>query len=199
MNRKKIRDIRQEEFIVAALEATHKRGFHTVTMSEIAAEIGATAASINYYFGSKDQLMFETMRHLLRILHSTHKQHLGLALDPKDRLRAIFDAHFDPRFFTPEHCSFWVQFWSAAPYSAHLERLHRINQARVKSHFRAELALLVPAPFRETMRRILQSYLDGVWLSVAQDDREINPKHARQEARALIELTLSAEFAGSNQ
>ena len=51
MNRKKIRDIRHEEFIVATLEATHKRGFHSVTMSEIAAEIGATAASINYYFG----------------------------------------------------------------------------------------------------------------------------------------------------
>ena len=163
MTRKKIRDIRHEEFIVAALEATHKRGFHAVTMSEIAAEIGATAASINYYFGSKDQLMFETMRHLLRILGATHKQYLDVALDPKDRLRAIFDAHFDPRFFTPQHCSFWVQFWSAAPYSAHLEQLHRINQSRVKSHFRAELAALVPAPFRETMRRILQSYLDGVW------------------------------------
>ena len=198
MTRKKIRDIRHEEFIVAALEATHKRGFHAVTMSEIAAEIGATAASINYYFGSKDQLMFETMRHLLRILGATHKQYLDVALDPKDRLHAIFDAHFDPRFFTPQHCSFWVQFWSAAPYSAHLERLHRINQSRVKSHFRAELAPLVPALFRETMRRILQSYLDGVWLSVAQADRDIDPRHARQEARALIELVLSAEFGGSN-
>lgn len=142
--------------------------------------------------------MFETMRHLLRILGATHKQYLDVALDPKDRLRAIFDAHFDPRFFTPQHCSFWVQFWSAAPYSAHLERLHRINQSRVKSHFRAELAPLVPAPFRETMRRILQSYLDGVWLSIAQADRDIDPRHARQEARALIELVLSAEVGRSN-
>ena len=197
MNRKKIRDIRHEEFIVATLEATHKRGFHSVTMSEIAAEIGATAASINYYFGSKEQLMFETMRHLLRILNATHTQYLEIALDPKDRLRAIFDAHFDPRFFTPQHCSFWVQFWSASPHSVHLERLQRINQSRVQSHFRAELAHLVPAPFVETMRRILQAYLDGVWLSVAQADREIDPRHARQEARALIELVLSADFVGT--
>ncbi|MEK9704439.1 MAG: TetR family transcriptional regulator C-terminal domain-containing protein, partial [Paracoccaceae bacterium] len=84
------------------------------------------------------------------------------------------------------------------PYSAHLERLHRLNQSRVKSHVRAELAPLVPAPFRETMRRILQSYLDGVWLSVAQADRDIAPRHARQEARALIELVLSGEVGGSN-
>jgi TetR/AcrR family transcriptional repressor of bet genes len=75
--------------------------------------------------------------------------------------------------------------------------LQRINQSRVKSHFRAELAHLVPAPFVETMRRILQAYLDGVWLSVAQADREIDPRHARQEARALIELVLSADFVGT--
>jgi len=48
------------------------------------------------------------------------------------------------------------------------------------------------------MRRILQSYLDGVWLSVAQADRDIDPRHARQEAGALIELVLSAEVGGSN-
>jgi hypothetical protein len=47
------------------------------------------------------------------------------------------------------------------------------------------------------MRRILQAYLDGVWLSVAQADREIDPRHARQEARALIELVLSADFVGN--
>ena len=198
MTRKKIRDIRQEEFIVAALEATHKRGFHAVTMAEIAAEIGATAASINYYFGSKDQLMFETMRHLLRVLKLTHNHHLQIALDPKDRVRAIFDAHFDPRFFTPQNCSFWVQFWSAAPYSTHLERLHRINQSRVKSHFRAELAHLVASPFHETMRRILQSYLDGVWLSVAQADRAVDPRHARQEAHALIELLINEATASTS-
>jgi hypothetical protein len=48
------------------------------------------------------------------------------------------------------------------------------------------------------MRRILQSYLDGVWLSIAQADRDIDPRHALQEAHALIELVLSAEVGRSN-
>ena len=159
MTRKKIRDIRHEEFIVAALEATHKRGFHAVTMSEIAAEIDATAASINYYFGSKDQLMFETMQHLLRILGATHKQYLDVALDPKDRLRAIFDAHFDPSFYT-QHCSFWVQFWSAAPYSAHLERLHRINQS-TENHISA---LNLPLWFLPHSAKPCDAFCSRIWM-----------------------------------
>jgi len=40
--------------------------------------------------------------------------------------------------------------------------------------------------------------LDGVWLSVAQADRDIDPRHARQEARSLIELVLSGKVGGSN-
>ena len=109
--------------------------------------------------------MFETMRHLLRILGATHKQHLEVALDPKDRLRAIFDAHFDPSFSHLNIVVFGFN-WSAA-LSAHLERLHRINQSRLNTFPRGTCPL-VPPPFRETLRRILQSYLDGVWLSVAQ-------------------------------
>ena len=49
MQRVKIRDIRNAEFIEATLQAVHKHGLGAVTMSEIAQETGATAASINYY------------------------------------------------------------------------------------------------------------------------------------------------------
>ena len=54
--KKSIRDIRHEELIDAAITAIYKNGYATVTMTEIAREIGATAASINYYFGSKENL-----------------------------------------------------------------------------------------------------------------------------------------------
>ena len=64
MKRRRIRDIRNEELIDATIAAVHRRGFADVTMAEIAAEAGASAASINYYFGSKDQLLAATMRRL---------------------------------------------------------------------------------------------------------------------------------------
>lgn len=191
MKRKLIRDIRHDEFIQATLKATYAKGFHAVTMSEIARQVGATAASINYYFGSKEQLMVATMRHLLIMLSQAHRTRLATAQTPKDRLRALIEANFDEALFTPEHCSFWVQFWAAAPYSDSLARLQRINQARVASHFRHELKQLAPAHIRRAIERMLQSYMDGVWLNVAQNKRPITAAHARQESRALLDLVLS--------
>ena len=91
MKRTRIRDIRNQEFISATLSATFERGFHAVTMADIARKLGATAASINYYFGSKDRLMAETMTHLLGLLRQEHVMALSQAHTPKERLRAIVE------------------------------------------------------------------------------------------------------------
>ncbi|MEQ9693833.1 transcriptional regulator BetI [Shimia sp. SDUM112013] len=191
MGRKRIRDIRHEELIDATITAVHKRGYAAVTMTEIAQEIGATAASINYYFGSKENLMEATMRRLLKMLKAAMLDRYAVSQTPKDRLIAVLDANFDDRFFTVEHCNFWMQFWSSAPYTASLARLHRINRSRVTSHFRAELKSLLPDPERrDTVRDALQCYMDGVWLEAAQSKGPLNAEKARRNARYVADLLL---------
>ncbi len=190
MTRKRIRDIRHQELINAAIRAIHKRGFASVTMAEIAAEADAAAASINYYFGSKEKLMEATMRYLLGILRQATLTNLAKASTPRTRLMAIIDANFDDALFTNPQCSVWIQFWAHAPYSESLSRLHQINRARVKSHFRAELKNLLPIQTCETARRALQSYMDGVWLEATQTSQPLNPATTRKEARRVITLLL---------
>lgn len=192
MTRKRIRDIRHEELIDATISAIHKRGYACVTMAEIAAETGASAASINYYFGSKENLMEATMRRLLNILKQALLTNLALAKTPRERLMAIIDANFDDNLFNQAQCSVWIQFWAHAPYSKRLSRLHHINRARVRSHFRAELKHLIPAENRETARRALQSYMDGVWLEATQTSQPLNPQATRKEARRVITLLLDS-------
>ncbi|WP_422050464.1 choline-responsive transcriptional repressor BetI [Shimia sp.] len=191
MGRTRIRDIRHEELITATITAVHKRGYAVVTMAEIAAEAGASAASINYYFGSKEKLMEATMRRLLSKLKAAMLERYATAETPHDRLMAVIDANFSDRLFTIEQCSIWMQFWANAPYAPSLQRLHRINRARVNAHFRAELRALVPETHRETMREALQCYMDGVWLEAAQSDAPLNPALAREEARAVANLLLT--------
>ncbi|MBO9397616.1 transcriptional regulator BetI [Shimia sp. R9_2] len=190
MGRTRIRDIRHEELITATITAVHKRGYAVVTMAEIAAEAGASAASINYYFGSKEKLMEATMRRLLSKLKDAMLERYATAKTPHERLMAVIDANFSDRLFTIEQCSIWMQFWANAPYAPSLQRLHRINRARVNAHFRAELRALVPDSRRETMREALQCYMDGVWLEAAQSDAPLNPAQARQEAREVADLML---------
>lgn len=195
--RKRIRDIRHDELIDATIAAIHKRGYAAVTMAEIAAEAGASAASINYYFGSKEKLLEATMRRLLSVLRAAVRDRLRAADGPRARLIAVTEANFDDRLFTVAQCSVWMQFWSSAPYTDRLARLHRINRARVRSHFRAELRHLAPPETRETVRVALQSYMDGVWLQAAQSPGPLDGAAARGEAVRLVKLLLAEGGAAS--
>lgn len=190
MGRKRIRDIRHEEFIEATIIAVHKRGYAVVTMAEIAREAGSSAASINYYFGSKEGLMEATMRHLLNLLKSSMIRLYAQAETPKERLLAVMDANFADDLFTVEKCSIWMQFWANAPYSKRLSRIHRINRYRVHSHFSAELKRLLPKDQVETARSALQSYMDGVWLEAAQSEVPLDPEGARRAAHRVVDLLL---------
>ncbi|MCI5095978.1 MAG: transcriptional regulator BetI [Rhodobacteraceae bacterium] len=192
MSRKRIRDIRHEEFVEATIIAVHERGYGVVTMAEIAREAGSSAASINYYFGSKEGLMEATMRHMLQILKQAMLQRYKMATSPRERLMAVLDANFDDQLFTIPQCSLWMQFWANAPYSKRLSRLHRINRARVRDHFRAELRSLVPDGQIETVRLALQNYMDGVWLEAAQSPVALDPIAARSEARRVADLLLNS-------
>lgn len=188
MGRKRIRDIRNEELIEATIVAVHRHGYGVVTMAEIAQEAGASAASINYYFGSKEGLMEATMRHLLTKLKRAMVAGYAKADTPRKRLYAVMDANFSDTLFTVEQCSIWMQFWANAPYSPRLSRLHRINRSRVRSHFLAELHQLVAPNQVEPARQALQCYMDGVWLQAAQSDHKLDPAAARTAAHRVVDV-----------
>ena len=191
MGRKRIRDIRHEELIEATITAVHKRGYGVVTMAEIAREAGASAASINYYFGSKEGLMEATMRQLLNKLKAAMIEGYSAANSPRERLYAVMDANFADGLYSVQQCSIWMQFWASAPYSQRLSRLHRINRARVRSHFLAELRALLPPDQVKTARDALQCYMDGVWLQAAQSETPVDPAAARAAAHRVVDLALS--------
>ncbi|MFV0473579.1 MAG: choline-responsive transcriptional repressor BetI [Pikeienuella sp.] len=190
MARRRIRDIRHDELIRATIQVIHQRGYAASTVQEIASAAGASAASINYYFGSKERLLEATMRRLLNILRVAMLERYAIARTARQRLDAVVDANFDDRFFTPAQCGVWMQFWSFAPQSPRLARLHRINRARVRSQFAAALRPLLPEAERETARAALQAYMDGVWLEACQQETPPDPAEARRDAAEVVALLL---------
>jgi TetR/AcrR family transcriptional repressor of bet genes len=180
----RIRDIRNDELTSAAIRAVHQHGYAQVTMTDIAQEANASAASINYYFGTKEKLMEATMRRLLRVLRHATVEGLAQARNPRARLEAVVAANFDDRLFVPAQCSLWVQFWSNAPYSRSLARLQRINRGRVQRHLQAELRHLVEASEVSSVTATLQAYMDGVWLEAAQSG--VCDAHAARREAAVV-------------
>lgn len=190
MTRRRIRDLRHDELIEATIRAIRRSGFAAVTMQEIAKEAGASAASINYYFGSKERLLEATMRRLLGVLREATLRRLAAAEGPRARLDAAVAANFDDALFTRERCAVWMQFWAFAPHVPRLARLQRINRARVRSLFAAALRPLLPERERERARAALQAWMDGVWLEAAQEEGPLDAAAVRREAAAFVAITL---------
>ncbi|MFS4439438.1 choline-responsive transcriptional repressor BetI [Paracoccaceae bacterium GXU_MW_L88] len=190
MSRKTISDIRRQELVDATIRCIHAQGFSQVTMISIAKEAGSSAASINYYFGSKDHLLEYTMQLLLSRLRKALITRYARAEGPYERLLAVVEANFDDDVYTVEICAVWMQFWAVAPYVPRLARLYRINTRRVRSNLRAALADVLPEERQETVRRAIQAYMDGAWIAAAQSDLPVDAAAGRTEAKAVLDTLL---------
>ena len=56
--------VRRKALVDAALHVIGDQGTLSVTMSDIARQAGVSAALAHHYFGSKEQLLVETVRSL---------------------------------------------------------------------------------------------------------------------------------------
>lgn len=104
--------LRRKALVDAALRTIGHHGSLNVTMSDIAREAGVSAALAHHYFGSKQQLLLETIRSLLRDLRRDAVAALTRASGPRERLSAIVHVSFQSDQFTPETVAAWLAFMS---------------------------------------------------------------------------------------
>src|SRR4051812_43832433 len=88
--------VRRREIAEAVCRITVKGGLASAAFREVAAEAGVSVRLVQYYFGSKDQLLLSTQQHVAeratrRLL--SRLESAGAA--PRDRLRAVL-ASFIP-------------------------------------------------------------------------------------------------------
>lgn len=190
--RRKIRSIRRDELIQATMAAIYDHGFADLTVAKIARDAQASTGSIHYYFGGKESLLEATMLYLLDLLKSAHGEKLAQAETPVDRVHAVIQANFDESFLTRETCRVWTQFWAFAPYHPSLARLHRINRARVRSNIMFALRDMVPEADLKMKANVIQGYMDGVWVQVAQSRDMPDLAALQSEARHFVSGIIGA-------
>jgi AcrR family transcriptional regulator len=84
----------RDRIIESACEVFAEKGYQSATISEICERGKANIASVNYYFGSKEELYDEVLRRALEIVEQKHPLHGNLAegASPADRLQAFISA-----------------------------------------------------------------------------------------------------------
>src|SRR6478736_287758 len=86
--------VRRKALVDAALRVIGDHGSLSVTMSDIAKEAGVSAALAHHYFGSKEHLLLETIRALLRQLRDDTVAALKAATTTREKLSALIRVSF---------------------------------------------------------------------------------------------------------
>ncbi|WP_237151981.1 transcriptional regulator BetI [Oryzibacter oryziterrae] len=158
---------RRRDLIEAAIEAIHDRGMSGVTVGDIARRAGVSSALAHHYFGSKDDLLLATMRHLLDDLGAEMRRSLSAAIGPRERLSALVAGNFGPEQFRPAVISAWLAFYMQAQHDAEAARLLKVYLRRLESNLVHALLELMPAPVARQTARGVASMIDGLWLRAA--------------------------------
>ncbi|KQV68081.1 transcriptional regulator BetI [Rhizobium sp. Root1220] len=156
--------LRRKALVDAALRVIGDHGSLSVTMSEIARQAGVSPALAHHYFGSKDQLLIETIRFLLRRLRDDTVTALRAADTPRARLSALIRVNFQADQFAPATIAAWLAFYAEAQRSEETRRFLVIYARRLRSNLLADLKPLCPTDAAERIAEGAAAMIDGLYI-----------------------------------
>ena len=154
--------IRRRALVAATVAEIGAKGSLDVTVGQIAKRAGMSTALAHHYFGGKDDLLFETMRHILSKLGDEIRPAIA-PLSGTARVRAIIAVNLSTDQFRPEIIAAWLAFYVEARRDAALGRLFRIYVRRLHSDLMSGLTHLPRASAIRTARAIA-ALIDGLYL-----------------------------------
>ncbi|MBO3759245.1 transcriptional regulator BetI [Ciceribacter sp. L1K22] len=184
--------LRRKALTDAALRTIGQHGSLGVTMSEIAKEAGVSAALAHHYFGSKEQLLNETIRELLRQLRRDAVEALAGAETPRARLSAVLRVSFAAEQFTPETVAAWLAFYVDAQRSEETRRLLVVYARRLRSNLLSALGRLCPPDDAARIAEGAAAMIDGLYIRQSLRSAPISST----ASVSLVEDYLEAQLKG---
>jgi transcriptional repressor BetI len=171
---------RRFELQKAAYQVARKRGFHAVTVDQIARRAHTSKGTVHNYFKNKKQLIEFAVRHAHLVYRNTIVSRLKAAKTPSERLWSIVAGTFDPEQFGPEICRLWLTIFDEMKYDRKLARLVSILDKRSISLTLSTVRALVEPEEVDDKAYTLMALMDGFWLLSATDPevtREVALRH----------------------
>lgn len=187
--------VRRKALVDAALSVIGDRGRLSVTMSEIAERAGVSAALAHHYFGSKDQLMVETVKSLLDQLRADTLVALTQAEGPRARVSALVRVSFHAGQFAPETIAAWLAFYGEAQSREDMRRLLVVYARRLHSNLVASLKPLCGAIAAGHVAEGTAAMIDGLYLRKALGSSPLSIEEAIALTEDYIDSQLSRHGA----
>jgi betaine-aldehyde dehydrogenase len=130
---------RRQLLIEVTIDSLAELGPLGTTLAQIAGKAGVSPGLVAHYFADKDGLLAAAFRALVARVNQQLRWRLAGAGTPRERIRAIIDAHLSPEEFDERIGRAWLAFWGQVPQVESLARVQKVYQRRLISNLRSSL------------------------------------------------------------
>ncbi|MFE7541504.1 TetR/AcrR family transcriptional regulator [Streptomyces platensis] len=179
----------REQVLAAAMATIAAEGLDRLTMAGLGREVGMSSGHILYYFGTKDELLLQTLQWSEEQLGAERRAALSRRVPARERLDALVDlylpeGHRDPRW------TLWLEVWNRSQ-NADDETRERQLELELAWH-RDLVALLVegiskgefrpvdPERFATRTRALLDGFGSQLVVGLPGAEREEVGDHVRE-------------------
>jgi TetR/AcrR family transcriptional repressor of bet genes len=191
--------VRRQSLIDAAIAMIGEQGSLDVSVKQIAVRAGMSPALAFHYFGDKDEIILQTMRHLLREFSREVTGGLKQAGTPLGRIEAVIEASFSTNQFDRTTIAAWLVFYLHAYSSAPAARLLHVYTRRLRSNLTDALRRLMPAPDALETAETLAAIIDGLYVRHALRSGGPDAREAIRICRTCLARQLDHLSAGERQ
>ncbi|UYQ64597.1 TetR/AcrR family transcriptional regulator [Streptomyces peucetius] len=162
----------RESLLAAAMATIAEHGLDALTMAGLGREVGMSSGHLLYYFGSKDELLLQTLEWSEGRLGAERSALLSRQAPARERLDAYIDLYVPDGPRDP-HWTLWLEVWNR---SQNADADMRGRQAAIEGAWHRDLvALLAEGISRGEFRPVdpdrfaarLRALLDGFSVHVA--------------------------------
>ena len=195
-----MKNLRREQLIEATMKTIARYGYARTTMGHVAKAAGMSQGIVNFYFKTKESLLYETLVHLAEEYETLSRQAVERAgPDPVSAMNAIIETDLGPEACNPQKVAVWLAFWA---------------ESRGRPKYRALCAKLAADYFRQVgklcaliadrggysdvdvdnISRGFNSMIDGLWVDLAIDPKSFHRERSKYSCRAYLASFFPAEF-----
>ena len=196
MPRDALKEARRVQLMEATIDCIAARGFADLTLADVAKTAGLSVGIVNFYFKSKDQLLIETLRHLVDdYINQTNASIRTAGASAIAQVEAMIESDFHRTVANRKKVTVWYAFWGETRWRPEFLKICQ----QLSDSFHAETReifarLIAEGGYKgvdpDIVARGFDAMIDGLWL-----DMLINPKAVdRDSAKRVVRAYLGGFF-----
>lgn len=196
---------RQRERVLGiAVEKIAERGYDSVRLRDIASSAGVSIGLLQHYFGSREELLAESLEHHCSALLEEWDRAYAFERDPWRRIESLIDylAKSHERW---ERAAVWVDFVASTSRRPELRApFARVNEAWWTHVAEAvddgiRLGVFKPRLERDDVVDLIVAHLDGATLALAGRSEHMSVARMRETAIRGAAILLGSEVSPTGQ